>query len=324
MTVFDKLNKVQISVMALSTAVLAAGCHCGSSSHGAGYYSYTPAPYSSSSASAGAAETKTEVQTGTNMVIPLYQESLAVGTRQVEQGTVRLRKVVKTETVNQPIQLRKETVVIEREPASGESSADMSKAFQEGQETVIQLWREEPVVETKIVPAGQVVARRQFETEQTSVQRQVRKEDIDVDKSGEAQNVTISGDMSSAQGGGADTGSQAYGKSAGGPITDVSTITGASDPASLVQRSVNLSNVKCQRVISDRVVEIQDDSGRAAFVRLEATNPDVKAGDKLNLSGTVKEIPAGMMDLGLGDEVKQALKNKQVYIDAMKYEVTNR
>ena len=79
--------------MILSSALLAGGC-CSSSKGGGGggSYSYTPPPYSSQPTSMGAAETKTEVKTGEETVIPLYQESLAVGTRQVEQGQVKLKK----------------------------------------------------------------------------------------------------------------------------------------------------------------------------------------------------------------------------------------
>jgi len=233
--------------------------------------------------------------------------------------------------VNQPVQIRKETVVIERQPASGEPSGSMDDAFKE-KEMTIQLWREEPVVETKMVPAGQVVAKRQSETEQTTVQRQVRKEDIDVDKSGNTQNLTISGDLSSTgqggsaeyQGGGADTSSQYSGKAASGTITDVATITSAADSSSLAQRNVNLSNAKVDRVITDRLVEIRDDSGRPCYVRLNETMPNVKAGDMINVTGTIKPIPSGMTDLGLGDEVKQALNGQQIYVDAQKFEVTNR
>ena len=36
-------------------------------------------------------------------MIPLYKESLAVGKRDVDAGSVRVKKVVKTETVNQPV-----------------------------------------------------------------------------------------------------------------------------------------------------------------------------------------------------------------------------
>jgi len=325
MTLFKNLNQVQTAALILSSALLAGGC-CGSKGGGGGSesYSYTPPPYTQPApASTGAAETKTEMQTG-DTVIPLYEESLAVGTRQVEQGTVRLKKVVKTETVNQPIQIRKETVVIDRQPASGQSSANPENAFKEG-ETVIQLWKEEPVVETRVVPAGQVVASRRSEIQQSSVQRELRKESIDVDKSGDSQNVIISENVMNpgSAGGGGEVGSQTSGKSAGGPITEISAITSASDPSTLSQRSVRLSNVKVERVINNRVVEIRDDGGRACYVRLNETMPNVKEGDTLNITGTVKPIPSTMSDLGLGEEAKQALKGQQVFVEAQKFEVTS-
>ena len=43
-----------------------------------------------------------------------------VGKREVEYGGVRLRKVVKTEVVNQPVELTREEIVIERVPAGQE------------------------------------------------------------------------------------------------------------------------------------------------------------------------------------------------------------
>jgi len=324
MTLFKNLNQAQTAVMILSSALLAGGC-CSSSKGGGGggSYSYTPPPYSSQPTSMGAAETKTEVKTGEETVIPLYQESLAVGTRQVEQGQVKLKKVVTTETVNQPVQLRRETVSIERQAASGQSSAAPANAFQEG-ETVIQLWKEEPVVETRIVSAGQVVASRHSQIEQQNVQRELRKESVDIDKSGNSENVTISeGVMNPSAGGAGESSAQAAGKYQGGPITDIVIITSASDPSAISQRSVQLSNARVEKVITGRLVEIHDDSGRAVFVRLNETTPNVKEGDVLTITGTTKTIPSTMGDLGLGDDAKQALKGQQVFIDVQKFQVTN-
>jgi len=326
MTLFKNLNQAQTAVMILSSALLAGGCCSGSKGGGGGgSYSYTPPPYSShETTSMGAAETKTEVKAGQETVIPLYEESMAVGTRQVEQGQVRLKKVVKTETVNQPVQIRRESVTIERQPASGQSSAAPANAFQEG-ETVIQLWKEEPVVETRVVSAGQIVASRHSEVEQQNVQRELRKESIDVDKSGDSQNVTISESVMTpgAAGGGGETSSQQAGRSAGGPITDITIITSASDPSTISQRSVQLSNVKVERVVTGRLLEIRDDSGRPVYIRLNETMPNVKEGDVLVISGTTKTIPSTMGDLGLGDDAKQALKGQQVFVDVQKFQVTN-
>jgi len=53
------------------------------------------------------------------------------------------------------------------------------------------LHREEPVIEKRIVPTGNIVVETRANTEQTNVQQQVRREKIDVDK-GNSQNVIIS------------------------------------------------------------------------------------------------------------------------------------
>ena len=110
-------NNMQVTVVTLGAAgLVAAGCSTKSKE---GSYTYNAPPYSA--ASGGTAETSESQsgssasgQTSSNAVIPLYKEAVTVGTRQVDDGTVRLHKVVKTETVNQPVQLRTESVVIDR------------------------------------------------------------------------------------------------------------------------------------------------------------------------------------------------------------------
>src|ERR1041385_6686529 len=106
----------------LTGLVLVSGCCTKKSSSQAEYKYYsdvsaaggTGAEYQTSSGRSGTIES--------NLVVPLYKESLAVGKREVDAGSVRVKKIVKTETVNQPVELRHEEIVIEREPASGESS----------------------------------------------------------------------------------------------------------------------------------------------------------------------------------------------------------
>ncbi|HMJ65708.1 MAG TPA: YsnF/AvaK domain-containing protein [Candidatus Binatia bacterium] len=137
--------------------------------------------------------------------IPLYEEQIVVGMRPVETGAVRLRKQVTTETVNQPVQIRRETLVVDREAApegqtslkeagigaTAGTSGGIMTPFEQG-EIVIKLHREEPVIEKRIVSTGRIIAQTRTNTEQTTVQREVRKEKIDVEKIGNPENVTIS------------------------------------------------------------------------------------------------------------------------------------
>ena len=121
----------------------------------------------------------------------------------VESGSVRLRKQVTTETVNQPVQIRRETLVVDREAGTGSQAASSPGTaatagtagtftpFEQG-EIVIKLHKEEPVVEKRVIATGRVIAKTATDTEQVTVSREVRKENIDVEKIGNPQNVTIS------------------------------------------------------------------------------------------------------------------------------------
>ncbi len=113
-------------------------------------------------------------------VVPLHEEQMKVGKQSVEAGGVRLRKVVHTETVQQPVELQREEVQIERVPAAGQP-ASPEKAFQ-GEDIYIPLRREEPRVEKEPRVREEVHARKTAETEQQGVSGEVRKEDIEVER----------------------------------------------------------------------------------------------------------------------------------------------
>jgi uncharacterized protein (TIGR02271 family) len=166
--------RLTLAAAALTSLTLASGCCTKSTSEA---YTYPPYP------AQGAAEAPQEAQASpaqnmgeTN--IPLYKESLIVGTRQVDAGTVTVKKIVKTETVNEPVELRHEEVVIERQSSASEpANANSSQAFQ-GQETTIHLMKDEPVIQKQTVPAGVAVVKKTYQTEQQNIQGQVRVEDV--------------------------------------------------------------------------------------------------------------------------------------------------
>jgi len=211
--------------MGISALALVTGCQ---TSHRRYAYYSSPSPviaaggsettsseYNNSVSTSDNYATSQNVTEGKETVIPLYEESVRTGTREVDAGTVRLRKIVKTETINQPVQVRRETVTIDREPASGAGvrESNSGEAFKD-QEIVIHLKKEEPVVETQVTQTGQIVARKHMESKQENVQRQIRKDEIDVVKEGNPQNVTISRDVLSveARGGASSAGGEFRGE----------------------------------------------------------------------------------------------------------------
>lgn len=111
-------------------------------------------------------------------VMPLHEEEVKVGTRTVEEGGVRLRKIVRTETVQQPVEVRHEEIRIERVPASGQAVTE--RAF-EGEDIYIPLRREEPVVQKEARVREEVRARKEQVAEQRTVSGEVRKEDVEIE-----------------------------------------------------------------------------------------------------------------------------------------------
>src|SRR5215469_5453511 len=175
------LNNTQVIVSTLGVAALAVGCISESSGGSEATAAAPPYTENQNAAVGGTAETQestssaqTQVSAGGTQTIPLYKEQVNVGTRQVPDGQVTLRKVVKTETVSQPVTLNKETVVISRQPSSTGAEPG-SQAFQ-NQEITIPVHHDEPVVTTQVVPNGQVVATTKTESQQTTVQKQIRSE----------------------------------------------------------------------------------------------------------------------------------------------------
>lgn len=330
-------SHVTLAAVAAASFTLATGCCSSKRGTGTAYYSAQPrgyggtattTEYSTSQSTTMNQPSEINVSGETNTVIPLYKETLAVGKRDVDAGSVRVKKVVKTETVNQPIELRHEEVEIQRVPPSGETaSAPSGTAFQQ-QETVIHLTKEEPVVEKQITSAGQVVLKARTESTQANVQRDVRSEDVAVVKSGNAgQNVTIGqGIQQSGEGqqggeamGAAETpAGQAMGQaSSSGTISDPAMLsTGAT--TDLAGRTAQFSDLKVKSVLGDHIAVLDAGNGRSLYVYSAQGGNNLKAGETVNVKGTVKTSASDLS----GNEA-QVLSSQSAFIDAQKIEPAN-
>ncbi len=290
-------NNSHVIVSSLGVAAFSAGC-C-SKGTGGSYSSSSLPPYTENAAG-GTAETQestTSAQASTStsgtQTIPLYKEQVNVGTRQVQDATVRIRKVVKTETVNEPVTLRKETLVIDRQPSS--TGAESGAQPFQNQEITIPLSHDEPMVSTTVVPNGQIVAQTRADTTQQTIQQQVRSEDVAVDK-GNAQNVIISDNVTKDQNqaaGAATAPGGEYSGSSTGPITDVIILSTTSDPTTLSGKQVQLNSAKIDRVTGMLIV-IKDSSGNDVFIKSDQPTDSFHPGDTVNVTGTVTKTSPSM------------------------------
>lgn len=114
----------------------------------------------------------------------LHEEKLNVGKREVESGQVHVRKVVHTEQVQVPVELRRENVTIERVSAGEVRDTNMADAFKD-QTIEVKLTQEEAVVSKEAHVTGAVRIGKTAETETRTVSDSVRKEDVEVVRDGE-------------------------------------------------------------------------------------------------------------------------------------------
>jgi len=123
-----------------------------------------------------------------NTEIDTAAEELVVGKRTEQAGNVRLRKVVRTENKEVPVELRREEVDIERIPA-GQTNVGDSYDFQE-QEIDVPVSREEAVVGKEVRSTGGVRVNKTSQTETQNVSGEVRSEEVEVDDSSLNQGTT--------------------------------------------------------------------------------------------------------------------------------------
>jgi uncharacterized protein (TIGR02271 family) len=110
------------------------------------------------------------------------EEQLDVGTQRRETGRARLRKYVDTENVQQTVPVQREEVRVEREPIT-DANRDAALAGPDitEQEHEVTLHTEEPVVEKRTVPKERVRLDKDVQTDEETVNEDVRRERIEAE-----------------------------------------------------------------------------------------------------------------------------------------------
>lgn len=118
----------------------------------------------------------------TDIQVPVREEELVTGTRVEEEGRVRIHKEVVEEQETVDVPVRRERVVVERVPASGEVTAGAldASAFKED-DIEIPVMREEAVVGKRVQEVENVRIRKDVINDTEQVSDTVRKERVRVD-----------------------------------------------------------------------------------------------------------------------------------------------
>ncbi len=116
-------------------------------------------------------------------VVPMVEERLRVGKREVERGSVRVRSYMVDEQVQQDVNLRDETISVERRPVDRTVDAS-DDAFRE---RTIEMTEtdEEAVVSKDAHVREELVIRKDVGTRTEQVEDTLRHTEVDIDESGD-------------------------------------------------------------------------------------------------------------------------------------------
>lgn len=116
-------------------------------------------------------------------VLPVIEEQLQVGKREVEQGGARVRTHIEERPVEETVNLREEHVTVERRPVNRPVGEADIAAFEEGTIEVMER-AEQPVVSKQARVIEEVNIGKEVSEHQETVRDTVRRTDVEIDKFG--------------------------------------------------------------------------------------------------------------------------------------------
>jgi uncharacterized protein (TIGR02271 family) len=116
-------------------------------------------------------------------VLPVVEERLDVGKREVQRGGVRVHTTIEEQPVEEQVTLREERVNVERRPVDRPVSDADASAFKEQSFEVVER-AEEPVVRKQARVIEEVVVGKDVRERTETVRDTVRRQDVHVDERG--------------------------------------------------------------------------------------------------------------------------------------------
>jgi len=124
--------------------------------------------------------TDAEAASGREEVIPVAEEHIDIGKRQVESGRVRVRSYVRETPVNEQVNLRQEHVSVERRPVDRTLETPTDDAFREREIEVTETAEQASIRKTARV-TEEVVVRKDVEERAENISDTVRRTEVEID-----------------------------------------------------------------------------------------------------------------------------------------------
>ena len=135
------------------------------------------------SQSTGYEEGRANLAEGTEARVPVVEEELQVGKREVERGRVRIRSRVIERPVEEVVRLREERVRVERRPVNRPVTEDDLQSFRSGAIEITER-AEVPVIAKEARVVEEVAISKEVGERTETVRDTVRRTDVDVQETG--------------------------------------------------------------------------------------------------------------------------------------------
>ncbi|MBC8102044.1 MAG: YsnF/AvaK domain-containing protein [Cytophagales bacterium] len=143
---------------------------------------YTPEQIATERSTYATARAAAPARTGTDEVtIPIVEEELAVGKRQVQRGGARIHTYITERPIEEQVTLHEEHISVERHPVNRAATAADLNTFKEGTFEVTER-SEEAVVSKQARVVEEVVVGKQATERTETIRDTVRRTDVDVDE----------------------------------------------------------------------------------------------------------------------------------------------
>jgi uncharacterized protein (TIGR02271 family) len=118
---------------------------------------------------------------GRDTTIPVIEENVEIGKKEVDTGGVRIRSRIIEKPIEEHLRLRQEHVHVERRPVDRPASQRDFDSFKEGSTKVVE-HAEVPIVNKEARVVEEVRVDKETSTHKETVRDTVRKTDVDIDK----------------------------------------------------------------------------------------------------------------------------------------------